>query len=227
MAIELLREEIDFQSITNDIVTESISEGKSIKNFYLSGVHLQSEIKNQNGRIYPRGVIEREVNRINESKIKQNRFVGQLNHPEDLEINLERVSHLTTVLKMEGNDVYGKSKLLDTPLGLIAKKLVEGGVKLGVSSRGAGTLKNSIVQNDYNLLCVDIVSDPSCSSAWVDPLYESKEWIMENGLLTEKQFDDSRKELDKIIVECKFSIEDKRAAFLNLFQKTLREIGSK
>ena len=225
--MELLREVIDFQSITNEIISENVGEGKSIKNIYLSGVHMQSEKKNQNGRVYPRQVIEREVKRINESKIKQSRFVGELNHPESLEVNLERVSHLTSVLRMEGNDVYGKSKLLDTPLGLVAKKLVEGGVKLGVSSRGAGTLRESIVQNDFSLVCVDIVSDPSCSDAWVDPLLENKAWVMENGILTEKQYDASLKVLDNIILECKFSLDDKKAAFLKLFQDTLANIGSK
>lgn len=225
--MELLIEEIDFQSITNEVISESISEGKMIKNLYLSGPHLQAVDKNQNERSYPYPVVEREVNKVNEMYIKNNRFLGELNHPNDLEINLERVSHMTTVLKMDGNIAYGKSKVLDTPLGLIAKKICEGGAKLGVSSRGAGTLKNGIVQNDYSLKCVDIVSDPSGQKCFVEGIMESKEWVMENGILTEKQYDESRKALDKIIVECKFSIEDKRAAFLNLFQKTLQQIGKK
>lgn len=224
---ELIIEYIDFDSISTEVITENVN-GMPKKNIYITGPHLDSEIKNGNGRMYPRSIIEREVKRLNESKIKQNRLMGELNHPNNVEINLERVSHLTKELRMEGNIGIGKSMLLDTPMGKIAQALCEGGVKLGVSSRGVGTLKESVVQNDYSLVCIDIVSDPSGPNCFVDNILESKkEWIFENGLLTEKELQDTLQEVNKVIIENQFSVSDKQAALLKMFQETMRKIAIK
>ena len=144
------------------------------------------------------------------------------------ELNFDRVSHITTSLVLEGNDGIGRSKILNTPCGLIVKVLMDDGVSLGMSTRGVGSLKESIVQNDYNLSFIDIVSDPSCADAWVSSVMESKkEWVLENGILTEKDFSQAEQEIDKIIVEHKFSIEDKQAAFTKLFNEVLANIKKK
>jgi hypothetical protein len=162
------------------------------------------------------------------SKIAQNRFLGELNHPNTIEINLDRVSHMTTSLIMEGNDVIGRSKILDTPMGLICKALIDGGVKLGVSSRGVGTLKESIVQSDFSLAAIDIVSEPSAPSALMDGILESKkEWVLENGILTEKEYQEVTEQVEKVIIENQFSKEDRAAAFLKLFNETLIKIRTK
>ena len=144
------------------------------------------------------------------------------------EINPERISHITKELRMEGNDVYGKSLVLDTPMGRIVKSLMEGGVRLGVSSRGVGTLKESVVQNDFQLHAIDVVTEPSAPNAFVEGIMESKkEWVFENGLLTEKELQDTIAEVNKVIVENQFSIEDRQAAFLKLFQETMNKISNK
>ena len=224
---ELIIEHIDFDSLSCEIITENVN-GMPKKNMYITGPHLDSEVKNGNGRMYPKAIIEREVKRLNETKIKQNRLMGELNHPNNVEINLERVSHITKELRMEGNIGYGKSMLLDTPMGKIAQALGEGGVKLGVSSRGVGTLKESVVQNDYNLVCIDIVSDPSGPNCFVDNILESKkEWVFENGMLTEKEMEETLMEVNKIIIENQFSVADRQAATLKLFQDTLKKISMK
>jgi hypothetical protein len=224
----LLREEVDFSCIKNEIILESIGEGKAVKNYWLNGIHMQSEIENGNKRRYPHQIIAREIKKIMEGKIAQSRFVGELNHPNTIEINLDRVSHLTTSLIMEGNDVMGRSKILDTPMGLICKALIDGGVKLGVSSRGVGTLKESVVQSDFSLAAIDIVSEPSAPSALMDGILESKkEWVLENGILTEKEYVDTIAQVEKVIIENQFSKEDRGAAFLKLFQETLNKIKTK
>lgn len=224
---ELIIEHIDFDSLSCEFITETVN-GMPKKNMYITGPHLDSEVKNGNGRMYPRAIIEREIKRLNETKIKQNRLMGELNHPNNVEINLERVSHLTKELRLEGNIGFGKSMLLDTPMGKIAQALGEGGVKLGVSSRGVGTLKESVVQNDYNLVCIDIVSDPSGPNCFVDNILESKkEWVFENGILTEKQLEETLQEVNKIIVETQFSKEDRQAALLKMFQDAMRKIALK
>lgn len=224
---QLIIEHIDFDSIQNEIITEELSEGVSSKKFYITGPYLESDVKNGNGRIYPKPVIEKEVSRLNSSKIPQNRFLGELNHPDHIEVNLERVSHLIKELKMEKNIAVGKSLVLDTPCGKIVQSLIEGGVKLGISSRGVGTLKESIVQSDFALHAIDVVSDPSGPSCFMDAVMEGKEWVMENGILTEKQRDEIIQEVEKVIVQHQFSIEDKQAAFMKLFQESLQAIAKK
>ena len=168
-----------------------ISEGKGdSKKLYIEGVFLQSELKNRNGRMYPFSVLEKEVNRYNEEYIKTSRALGELGHPDGPTVNLDRVSHRITSLAAEGNNFIGKAQILDTPMGKIAKSLLEDGVKLGVSSRGMGSIDK---QEDVNVVCddfmlataADIVADPSAPDAFVNGIMEGKEWAWDNGILKE------------------------------------------
>ena len=220
---ELIREETSFDLIESSI--EEVHEGLTkVKNFFITGPFLQAELVNGNKRVYPKAVLEREVESHIKTKITERRALGELGHPPTSEINLDRVSHLITELRMDGNTAFGKAKILDTPCGKIARALMESNVRLGVSSRGLGSLKNGIVQNDYKLICVDIVSDPSGPGCFVDGIMEGKEWIFENGMLVEK---DLQAVVDQIIVENKFSVEDKQAAFMKLFTDAMNKIGGK
>lgn len=225
----LITEMIDLEQIKTEIIQEaSETGGFAKKKFHITGPFMESEVRNGNGRVYPRRVIENEVNRLNESRIPQNRFLGELNHPNVIEVNLERVSHLIKELRMDGDAAIGKALLLDTPMGLIAQALVEGGVKIGISSRGIGTLKESIVQNDFRVSAIDLVSDPSAPNALMDIVMEGKkEWVMENGILTEKEIQDTVAEVNRIVIEHQFSKEDRAAATLKMFQECMAKISSK
>lgn len=226
MSSELIREEIDLSLIESEI--EVIQEGMGkVKNFYIKGPFLQAEVFNGNKRSYPKAIIEREVTLHHEKKIKENRALGELGHPPSSEINLDRVSHLIKELRMDGNTAFGKAQILDTPCGKIAKSLMEANVKLGVSSRGVGSLKNGIVQNDYRLICVDIVSDPSGPNCFVDAVMEGKEWVMVDGVLTEKDIEEVKEVIETAVVENKFSVEDRQAAFLKIFNDNLAKIKAK
>lgn len=225
---ELLIEDIDLALVENRI--EEVTEGMTkTKNFFIVGPYMQANVVNGNKRSYPLEVIEREMHSHIKTKIAESRALGELGHPPTSEINLDRVSHLIKELHMEGDTVYGKAQVLDTPMGKIVKSLMESGVRLGVSTRGVGSLKNGVVQNDFKLICVDVVSDPSGPACWVNSLVETtgKEWIMENGILVEREIEQMENEINKIVVEHKFSIEEKQAAFTKLFQDTLNLIGSK
>ena len=168
-------------------ITEAREDGK--KNVYIEGVFLQGGIKNRNGRMYPVETLAKEVDRYNESYVKSGRALGELGHPEGPQINLDRVSHLITNLRQEGNNFIGKAKLMDTPFGNIAKGLVGEGVKLGVSSRGMGSIKlnregiNEVQDDFYLATAADIVADPSAPDAFVNGIMEGVEWIWENELL--------------------------------------------
>lgn len=170
---------------------EILNEGAGKKDQYISGVFMQAEQKNRNQRIYPRNVLENAVNIYNDTFVKTNRAGGELNHPEGPIVNPERISHRITELNWNGNDVYGKALILNTPMGQIVKGLIEGGIKLGVSSRGMGTIENkngqSFVKSDFRLSTVDIVYDPSAPSAFVDGIMEGVEWIWDNGILKAQQ----------------------------------------
>lgn len=224
---EIIREDIDFDLIESEI--ETITEGMAkVKNFYIKGPFLQAEVVNGNRRTYPKAIIEREVDTHIKTKIAENRALGELGHPPTSEINLDRVSHVIKELKMEGTTAIGKAQILDTPCGKIAKTLIEQGIKLGVSSRGLGSLKNGVVQNDFRLICVDIVSDPSGPGCWVAPVLESnKEWILENGVLVEREIQAIEDQLDQIVVEHKFDTKEKQAAFLKLFNDVMQSLKSK
>jgi hypothetical protein len=169
-------------------VLEEEANGK--KHLYIEGVFLQAEIKNRNGRVYPFGVLEREVGRYNEQYIGAGRALGELGHPDGPTVNLDRVSHKIVSLKAEGSNFMGKAQILTTPMGDIAKNLLENGVKLGVSSRGMGSIEerngSNYVRDDFMLAtAADIVADPSAPDAFVNGIMEGKEWIWENGIIRE------------------------------------------
>lgn len=182
-----------------EVITEAVDGGKK---YFIEGVFLQAGIPNRNGRIYPTGIMEQEVHRYTEDKIKKNRSYGELEHPAGPKINLDRVSHMIKELKQQGNNWYGKAQLSeDTPCGKIAVGLVKLGANLGVSSRGLGSLRNRNglmeVQNDFHLATpADIVSDPSAPDAFVNGIMEGVEWICEGGIWHQRQIDAARAELN-------------------------------
>ena len=180
------------------LLTEE-KEGK--KNYFIEGVFMQSETKNRNGRIYPLATMSKEIERYNKEYVTQNRAMGELGHPEGPTVNLERVSHIIKDLKQDGNDVYGRAKILDTPYGKIVKNLMDEGAKLGVSSRGMGTLKEqdgvNVVQEDFMLASVDVVADPSAPNAFVNGIMEGKEWIWDNGIIKPVQIESYKKIIEK------------------------------
>jgi hypothetical protein len=180
-------------------LTESKDGGG--KNVFIEGIFAQAEKPNKNKRSYGHGIMEREVTRY-QQLIGEKRSLGELGHPENPSINLHQVSHLIVGLKMEGNDVYGKAKILDTPMGIIAKNLIENEVRLGVSTRGLGSLKmNSAgineVQDDFHLATVDIVADPSAHDAFVQGIMENVEWICENGIWKAEQVEAAQRTIKK------------------------------
>ena len=188
------------------ILTEE-KDGKKL--LYIEGVFLQSELTNRNNRIYPFEVLNREVERYNEEYVKTKRALGELGHPDGPTINLDRVSHRITDLRAEGNNFMGKAQILDTPMGKIAKSLLDEGVQLGVSSRGMGSIDKqegvSIVRDDFMLTtAADIVADPSAPDAFVNGIMEGKEWVWDNGILKEAKVDkyqryinESRRDLEE------------------------------
>ena len=171
---------------------ELLTEGKDGKDLKIKGVFMQAETKNRNGRIYPFGVLEKEVKRYNKELVEKKRAFGELGHPEGPTVNLDRVSHMIEELVPEGNNIIGKAKILDTPNGKIVKELLNAGAKLGVSSRGMGTLEKrgqtKYVKDDFFLATAgDIVADPSAPKAFVEGIMEGKEWIWDNGILKESE----------------------------------------
>jgi len=180
-------------------ITEANDKGE--KNVFIEGVFMQAEKENRNKRIYPKQVLAEATAKYVKEQVKSGRAVGELNHPEGPQINLDKVSHRITDLKWEGNDVVGKALILDTPMGKIVKGLVEGGVKLGVSSRGMGTVERkenkTYVKDDFILNTVDIVQDPSAPSAFVEGIMEGVEWVWDNGLLKPQQIEEYETEIRK------------------------------
>ena len=187
----------------NYLVEEDPKTGK--KHAYIEGVMLQTEVKNKNGRIYPKEVMQKEVKRYTKEYIEQNRAYGELGHPEGPTINLERTSHLITDLYEDGNNFVGKAKILSTPMGEIVKNLLEDGAKLGVSSRGMGSLKASnakggvqMVQSDFYLAtAADIVADPSAPDAFVDGVMEGVEWIWDNGVIKAQKIEEYKHSIQR------------------------------
>jgi len=200
------------------LITETVEgikyiteENNGVKTLYIQGPFLVAETKNRNGRSYPVSVLENEVNRYMKEYVEKNRAFGELGHPESPTINLERVSHMITNIKKNGNVFEGKAKVLDTPMGKIAKNLMEAGATLGVSSRGMGSLKNeggvNVVQPDFYLAtAADIVADPSAPGAFVQGIMEGREWVWDNGLVKEMNVNEyynqiksaKQKQLDEI-----------------------------
>jgi hypothetical protein len=172
------------------------------KNYFLEGIFMQAEKQNRNGRVYPMNVLSREADRYNKEYVQQNRAFGELGHPENPQINLDRVSHLITSLHADGTNFIGKAKILDTPNGKIVKSLLDGGASLGVSTRGVGSLKPhngyQQVQDDYKLAtAADVVADPSAPDAFVRGIMEGKEWIFENGRWKEQDYDRARQAIKR------------------------------
>ena len=171
-----------------------VEESNGSKNLYIEGVFLQGNIKNRNGRVYPYSVLEKEVGRYNESYVATGRALGELGHPDGPTVNLDRVSHKIVSLTSEGSNFRGKAQILSTPMGNIARNLLESGVKLGVSSRGMGSIDErngaSYVREDFMLAtAADIVADPSAPDAFVNGIMEGKEWVWDNGILKESKVD--------------------------------------
>jgi len=185
------------------IVEEDKKTGK--KNFYIEGVMLQTEVKNKNGRVYPRSIMEKEVKRYTNEYIKQKRAYGELGHPEGPTINLERTSHLIESLKQDGDNFVGRAKVLSTPMGEIVKSLIQEGARLGVSSRGMGSLKASqrqdgaqLVQSDFQLAtAADIVADPSAPDAFVNGVMEGVEWVWDNGVIKSQKVEEWKHEIQR------------------------------
>ncbi len=177
----------------NYLIEDDKETGK--KNYNIEGVFLQAEIKNRNGRSYPKEILDKEVKRYMKENVKKNRAYGELGHPDSPTINLDRVSHMIKDLKLEGNDFVGKAKIMDTPYGKIVKSLIDEGASLGVSSRGMGSLKTtkdgtSEVQKDFMLAtAADIVADPSAPDAFVRGVMEGKEWMFVDGKFVEQDID--------------------------------------
>jgi hypothetical protein len=169
------------------------------KSYFIEGVFLQSNITNRNGRMYPREIMGKEVARYTKEYVEQNRALGELGHPEGPTVNLDRVSHMIVSLKEDGDNYVGRAKILGTPMGMIVRNLIDEGAKLGVSSRGMGTLKSTSegvneVQDDFYLAtAADIVADPSAPDAFVRGIMENKEWVNINGVWTSQQIEESKK----------------------------------
>lgn len=191
--MKLIKEVFEQNSI---IVEEKLGKGKE---YFIEGIFLQSEVKNRNGRIYPESVMDKEVARYVENYVAKNRAYGELGHPDTPSINLDRVSHLITDLRKEGTDYIGKAKILDTPMGKIAKGLLDGGAQLGVSSRALGSLKMNkegiqVVQDDFMLsTAADIVADPSAPNAFVRGIMESVDWVFVDGRFEQRQIEQTKK----------------------------------
>ena len=179
-----------------NVITEKVNGKKSL---VIEGVFMQADSKNRNGRIYPKPILEKAVNKYIKEQVNTGRAVGELNHPEGPTINLDKVSHKITELRFEGSNVVGKASILKTPMGQIVEGLLEGGVKLGVSSRGMGSLvqKNGVMQvkDDFMLSTVDIVQDPSAPEAFVNGIMEGVEWVWNNGVLCAQQIEEIETEI--------------------------------
>ena len=184
------------------------------KNHFIEGVFMQSEQKNRNGRVYPKQIMEKAVNKYVKEQVKTKRAVGELNHPDGPTVNLDKVSHLIESLDWDGNDVVGKARILETPMGQIVKGLLDGGVHLGVSTRGMGSLeqRNGVmyVKDDFMLNTVDIVQDPSAPTAFVNGIMEGVEWVWNNGIVEAQ------------VIE-KMETEIKKAPRADLYETQVRE----
>lgn len=204
-------------------ITEAKEDGK--KNYFIEGVFMQGNLKNRNGRVYPVEVLEKEVARYNKEYVNKNRAYGELGHPQGPTINLERVSHLVTELKRDGDNFVGKAKIMtETPYGAIVKSLIKEGAQLGVSSRGMGTLKAGKggvqeVGNDFYLATAgDIVADPSAPNAFVEGIMEEKEWVFENGIWSVQQAEIMKSSMVKMSAK---EIEDKKFKIFETFLNSL------
>ena len=180
------------QAVQSEFLIEEI-DGK--KNYKIRGIFLQSDIKNRNGRVYPKEILEKEVARYNREFINKRRAFGELGHPDGPVVNLERVSHMITDLHPDGQNFVGEAKIMDTPYGKIVKNLINEGAQLGVSSRGMGSLVrrsgvNEVGRDFYLATAADIVADPSAPDAFVEGIMEGKDWVWDNGIIKEKDIEE-------------------------------------
>ena len=210
--MKLISEHLD----SIEFITEDDAEGK--KNYKIRGVFMEADVKNRNNRMYPMQVLEKEVKRYNKEYVQQKRAFGELGHPDGPTVNLERVSHMITKLYPDGKQFVGEAKVMDTPYGKIVKNLIDEGAKLGVSSRGMGSLEPQrdmhVVKDDFYLAtAADIVADPSAPNAFVEGIMEGKEWIWDNGIVKEVNIAQYRAELRK---ESK-RLEEKKIKLFNEF----------
>ena len=214
--MKLIREEINEAEYL-------VEETNGKREYKIKGIFLQSDIKNRNGRVYPNQILTREVNRYNREFINKNRAFGELGHPDGPTVNLERVSHMIKKLYPEGKNFIGEAKIMDTPYGKIVKSLIDEGAKLGVSSRGMGSLEQkgggNVVGSDFYLAtAADIVADPSAPDAFVEGIREGKEWVWDNGILVEKDVEMWKQEL---IRTKRHELAEKKAAIFEDFLKKL------
>ena len=191
-----------FSEAVEDVeyITEARKDGNG-KSYKIKGIFLQADIKNRNGRVYPMDILSKEVSKYNKNFIRENRAYGELGHPDGPTVNLERVSHITTSLTPDGKNIIGEAKIMDTPMGKIVKNLMDEGCKLGVSSRGMGSLQQrngaNYVKNDFYLAtAADIVADPSAPNAFVEGVMEGKEWVWNNGALIESELVEMKRKFD-------------------------------
>ena len=216
--MKLIREEIE----TVEFLVEQ-KNGK--KSMYIEGVFLQGNIKNRNGRMYPMETLRKEVSRYNENHVQAGRALGELGHPDGPTVNLDRVSHKIVSLKESGSNFVGKAKILNTPMGKIASSLIEEGVRLGVSSRGIGSLKMTregvnVVGDDFMLAtAADIVADPSAPDAFVEGIMEGKDWVWDGGILREKYAEKTYKEINTLVTQKQ--LEEKKLDLFNDFLNNL------
>lgn len=221
--MKLIREEIQDVKVLIEEVKDAKGKPTGEKNYTIKGVFMQADRQNRNGRVYPFDTLRREVERYNKEYITKNRAVGELGHPDTPSINLDRVSHMITDLKPEGTNFIGSAKILNTPMGNIVKGLLDGGVTLGVSTRGVGSLKPhngyQLVQDDFKLAtAADIVADPSAPDAFVQGIMEGKEWIYENGVWKDVDYDTARKTMKTV------SKNDIEAVALKLFENYISKL---
>jgi len=206
-------------------ITEEGVEGK--KNLYIHGPFIQTEVKNRNGRMYRSESVAREVKRYNEDYVNKGRALGELGHPDGPSINLDRVSHRIVSLTQEGNDFMGKAQILNTPMGEIARNLIESGVQLGVSTRGMGSLKEvngvQVVQDDFYLAtAADIVADPSAPNAFVNGIMEGVEWVWDNGMLKTQELEKARRVINEAASKVdKKELEEAKLRVFNHFLSNL------
>jgi len=216
--MKLIREEIE----TVDFIVE---ERNGKKNMFIEGIFLQGDLKNRNGRMYPMETLRREVQRYTENHIQAGRALGELGHPDGPTVNLDRVSHKIVSLRENGSNFIGKAKILSTPMGKIAESLINEGVKLGVSSRGIGSLKQTreginVVGDDFMLsTAADIVSDPSAPDAFVEGIMEGKDWIWDGGILREQQAAKTYKYINTLVDQKQ--LDEKKLDIFNNFLNNL------
>jgi len=195
-----------------EFLTEAAADGG--KNYFIEGVFMEADTLNRNKRMYPKHILLNEVNRYTKEFVNNSRAFGELNHPEGPSINLDKVSHIIENLQWQGNDIVGKARILETPMGMIVKGLLDGGVRLGVSTRGMGSLEErngvSFVKDDFILSTVDIVQDPSAPTAFVNGIMEGVEWVWNNGIIQSQ------------VIE-KMETEIKKAPRKNLYEVQVRE----